>query len=212
VRRRAQVNHELVARLALATLFIASALGCTMAEAAPMATARPQPSPTPEVAQRPTASPSFEPGPASASGTVIRIEAGGVVIRDVEKELNVDLLGVRSIWKETEVAPSALEVGDELFLNGTRSGSAFQARYVWADIGRFDGILQAVVGQRLQLVRLPPSTSRFEVELSRYVEIIWIDGAPATVADLVPGTNVGGVTYRPKNATPRATRIWLSRP
>ena len=183
-----------------------------MAEAAPMATARPQPSPTPEVAQRPTASPSFEPGPASASGTVIRIEAGGVVIRDVEKELNVDLLGVRSIWKETEVAPSALEVGDELFLNGTRSGSAFQARYVWADIGRFDGILQAVVGQRLQLVRLPPSTSRFEVELSRYVEIIWIDGAPATVADLVPGTNVGGVTYRPKNATPRATRIWLSRP
>lgn len=201
-----------MARLAVATLFIASALGCTMAEAAPMATVRPQPSPTPEVAQRPTASPSFEPGPASASGTVIRIEAGGVMVRNPDADVFVDLSGVRSVWKETEVAPSALEVGDELFLNGERSGSAFRARYAWADIGRFDGILQAVVGQRLQLVRLPPSTSRFEIELSQYVEIIWIDGAPATVADLEPGTTIGGVTYRPRNAVPRATRIWLSRP
>jgi hypothetical protein len=212
VRRRAEDNDQSVARVALAALFTAAVLSCATAEAAPPSTAQPQLSARSEAVQRPTASPAFEPAAASAGGTVTRIEAGGVVIQNVEEELNVDLLEVRSIWKETEVTPADLEVGDELFLNGTRSGSTFHARYVWADIGRFDGALQAVVGQRLQLVRLPPKTGRFEVELSRFVEIIWIDGTPATVADLVAGTNVGGVTYQPKNATPRATKIWLSRP
>ena len=200
-----------MARFALATLFIASALGCTLAEAAPPSTAPLQLSAARDAVQRPTASPTFEPAPASASGTVIRIEAGGVVIRNPDGDVIVDLAGVRSVWKETDVSPSDLEVGDYVNLNGTWSGSVFQARYIWAEIGRFDGILRAIVGQRLQLVRLPPSTTRFEVELSRYVEIIWIDGAPATVADLEPGTTVGGVTYRPKVGTARATKIWLSR-
>jgi hypothetical protein len=212
VRRSAEDDDQAMARFALATLFIASALGCTMAGAAPPSTAPLQLSATRDAVQHATASPPFEPASASAGGTVIRIEAGGVVIRNVEEELNVDLLDVRSIWKETEVTPADLEIGDELFLNGTRSGSTFHARYVWADIGRFDGILQAVVGQRLELVRLPPKAGTFEVELSRFVEIIWIDGTPATVADLVAGRNVGGVTYQPKNAIPRATKIWLSRP
>jgi hypothetical protein len=201
-----------VARIALATLFMAAVLGCGIAEAEPQSTAQPQLSARSDAVQQPTASPAFEPASASAGGTVIRVEAGGVVIRNVEEELNVDLLDVRSIWKETEVTPADLEIGDELFLNGTRSGSTFHARYVWANIGRFDGILQAGVGQRLEMVRLPPKSGRFEVELSRFVEIIWIDGTAATVADLVAGTNVGGVTYRPKNAIPRATKIWLSRP
>jgi hypothetical protein len=199
-----------MARFALATLFVASVLGCTMAEAAPTSTVPPQRSAELDIVRRPTAPPTYEPGPASASGTVIRLEAGGVVIRSVEGELSVNLLGVRSIWKETEVALSDLEVGDELFLNGTLSGSAFHARYVWADIGRFDGIVRGLVGQRLQLVGLPPGARTFDVELSRYVQIIRIDGTPATVAELLPGMTIGGVTYRPKDATPRATKIWLS--
>jgi len=212
VRRRAEDDDESMPRFALGTLFVASLLGCTMAEAAPPSTAQPQLSARSDAIHRPTASPAFEPASASASGTVIRIEAGGVVIRNPEADVFVDLSSVRSVWKETDVTASALEVGDYLNLNGTWSGSVFRARYLWDEIGRFDGILRAVVGQRLQLARLPPSTSSFEVELSRYVEIIWIDGAPATVADLKPGTTIGGVTYRPKNATPRATKIWLSRP
>jgi hypothetical protein len=196
-------------RFALGTLVISSVIGCTIAEAGPTSTAEPQRSVALSVA-RPTALPTYEPGPASASGTVIRIEADGVVIRSAEGDLQVDLLGVRSIWKETEVARSDLEVGDDLTLNGARSGSAFHALYIWAGIGRFDGLVQALVGQRLQLVALPPSTRTFEVELSRYLEIIHVDGTPATLADIVPGMTVGGVMYRPMNATPRATKIWLS--
>jgi hypothetical protein len=197
-------------RFALATLFIPSVLGCTMAEAAPTSKAEPQRSVSLEVA-RPTASPTYEPGPASATGTVTRIEADSVVLQTVEGELPVDLLGVRSIWKETQVARSDLEVGDELALNGTRSGSTFSALYIWAGIGRFDGIVRALVGERLQLVALPPGTRTFEVELSRYLEIIHTDGTPATLAEIVPGTTLGGVMYRPVNATPRATKIWLSK-
>jgi hypothetical protein len=135
--------------------------------------------------------------------------ASGVVIQTVDGELSVDLTGVRSVWKETEVSPSELEVGDQLDLNGLRAPASFAARYVWVNIGRFDGVVRAVVGTRLELTRLPPSTLTFYVELSRYLVVVRGADIPATVADLLPGLSVGGVVYRPKNGTPRATKIWF---
>jgi len=138
------------------------------------------------------------------------VVASGVVIQTVDGELAVDLTGVRSVWKETDVSPSDLEVGDQLDLNGLRAPTSFGARYVWANIGRFDGVVRAVVGSRLELARLPPSTLTFQVELSRYLVVVRGADIPATVADLQPGLSVGGVVYRPKSGTPRATKIWFS--
>lgn len=158
----------------------------------------------------PSASPTYEPGPNSVSGTVTRVVASGVVIQTVDGELAVDLTGVRSVWKETEVSPSDLEVGDQLDLNGLRAPASFDARYVWANIGRFEGLVVAVVGSRLELIGLPPSQRMFRLEISRYVHIVRDADIPATVADLQPGMSVGGVMYRPRNATPRATKIWFS--
>jgi hypothetical protein len=131
------------------------------------------------------------------------------VIQTPEGELVVDLTDVRSVWKETEVAPSELEIGDQLDLNGARLGATFHARYVSANIGRFDGVVRALVGGKLELVALPPSTRTFQVELSQYLVVVRGADVPATVADLQPGMSVGGVTYRPRNATPRATKIWF---
>ncbi len=183
------------------------ALGCTTVAAAPTQSTQPPRS----VAVSPSPSPSYEPGPAFASGgTVTRIDASGVVVRNPDGELEVDLTGVRSVWKETEVAASDLEVGDQLDLSGTRSGATFHARYVWANIGRFDGVVRALVGGKLELVGLPPSTRTFQLELSRYLVVVRGADIPATVGDLHPGMSVGGVMYRPKNATPRATKIWFS--
>lgn len=132
------------------------------------------------------------------------------MIRNPDGELEVDLTGVRSVWKETEVPPSGLEVGDQLDLSGTRAGATFHARYVWVNIGRFDGVIRALVGDKLELVRLPPSTHTFQLELSRYLVVVRGADIPATVADLHPGMSVGGVVYRPKNGTPRATKIWFA--
>jgi hypothetical protein len=131
------------------------------------------------------------------------------VIRNPEGEFEVDVTGLRSFWKETEVGPSDLEVGDQLDLNGVRSGQIFEARYVWANIGRFDGIVRARLGVRLELDRLPPSTGNFEVELSRYLKIVRGSAIPAAVADIQPGMNVGGVLYRPRTGLPRVTKLWL---
>jgi hypothetical protein len=211
VRFRALDNHERVmGRFALVTLFIVSVLGCTLADAPNTPSAQPSPSADVALIQRPAVSPSYEPGPASASGTVIRVEAGSVIIRDADQEVIVELSGLRSVWKETEVEASSLEVGDHVDLNGTRSERVFQARYVWANIGRFDGVVQTLVGQRLDLVMLPfqPATHVLELELSQYLVLAPSDGASATLADLKPGMTIGGVMYRPRNGMPRATRIW----
>lgn len=140
---------------------------------------------------------------------MIRVVARGVVIQSPDGELEVDLTAVRSVWRETEVAPSELEIGDQLDLSGTHVGATFKASYVWANIGRFDGVVRAFVGTRLELVALPPSTRTFQVELSQHLVVVRGADVPATVADLQPGTTVGGVMYRPRNATPRATKIWF---
>jgi hypothetical protein len=198
-----------IRRAVTPVLLVASMLGCTAVAAAPTRSVSPSQS---EVVTS-SALPTYEPAPGFATGTVIRLAARGVVLQVADGgELEVDLTGVRSVWKETEVAPSELEVGDQLDVGGARAGATFHATFVSANIGRFDGVVRAIVGGRLELVALPPSTRTFQVELSPYLVAVRVRGAdilPATVADLRPGMTVGGVTYRPRNATPRATKIWF---
>ena len=141
--------------------------------------------------------------------TVTRIGPDRVAIRNPDEELEVDLTRVRSVWKETEVSPAELELGDELSLNGSRDGATFRASYVWANIGRVDGVIKAIAGAKFQLVALPPKTFTTEMELSRYVEIVQTDGRPAMLTDLRPGMTIGAVVYRPRNSTMRATKVWF---
>jgi hypothetical protein len=194
-----------VIRFLLASLVLASPVACTAVAAVP--------TPAEQLSRQevvsPSPSPRFEPGPASAGGIVTRIDAHGVVVRNPDGELEVDLTDVRSVWKETEVSPLDLEIGDELFLNGFLSGATFHARYVSANIGRIDGVIRTIVGVKLELVRLPPKTSTFQMKLSRFVDVVSLDGSSATIADLRPGMTVGAVVYQPKNATMRATKIWF---
>jgi hypothetical protein len=193
--------------LARSAALLVAVIGCT-ADAAQSPTAAPPPSAPAATASRGAAM-SYEPGPNSPSGRVTRLVSDGVVLQTMDGELAVDLAGVRSVWKESEVSSSDLEVGDQLDLNGLRGPTSFQARYVWANIGRFDGIVRAVSGDRLELVALPPSTRTFQVHLSPHLIVVRNADIPATVADLQPGMSIGGVMYRPRNGTPRATKIWF---
>jgi hypothetical protein len=200
-----------VFRFVVAPLVLASVVGCTAAAASPTPLAQPTQSAQPprSVAASPTPSPNFAPGPASAVGTVTRIDPRGLTIRNPDGELEVDLSSVRSVWKETHVSPLELEVGDELFVNGVLSGMTFHALYVDANIGRRDGIIRTIAGAILELVALPPRALPFQMELSRWVEVVHLDGSAATIADLRAGMTIGAVVYRPKNSTVRATKIWF---
>jgi hypothetical protein len=165
--------------------------------------------PTPSPAASATDIVRYDPGPASASGTITHISAGRVLVSTVDGELEVLLAGVNSIWKETEIAASEMELGDQIDVNGTRSGRFFDARQVWVNIGRFDGIVRAFDGATLDLVGHAPRANTFQIELSKYVQLIRGNGVPATVADIRPGIAIGGVMYRPKSGLARATRVWL---
>jgi hypothetical protein len=114
----------------------------------------------------------------------------------------------------TSVAASTIELGDDLFVNGTRRPTTFAARYVYANIGRIDGVILSFDGREMVLGRQlrgsAPQPTR--VALSTYVEIIRFDqGAdrPAGLTDLVAGRRVGMVVYRPHDGLARATRIWI---
>ncbi|MGH2378374.1 MAG: WD40 repeat domain-containing protein [Candidatus Limnocylindria bacterium] len=137
-----------------------------------------------------------------------------MVLESVGQETEVDLSSVIDVWKETSVPASAIEVGDRLFVNGTRGPSAFVARYVHANIGRLDGVVISVDGDEMVIgiLRYNAPIER-RVKLSAHVEIVHLEGGgqlPAGRADLTPGREVGMVLYSPRDALPRATRIWLS--
>src|SRR5439155_21811211 len=105
-------------------------------------------------------------------------------------------------------------VGDRLFVTGSQGPSVFVARYVSANIGRLDGVVISVDGDEMVIGLLrfgAPTESR--VELSSHVEIVHLvpgGEVPGGRADLSPGREVGMVLYSPRDALPRATRIWLS--
>jgi hypothetical protein len=170
------------------------------------------PSPTAAPSATPTASRPFVPGPDSVGGRVVRLVPGGIVIETEGREVDVKLESVVDVWKETFVPASALEVGDDVFANGT-AGVPFVARHVDANIGRLDGVVRAIDATGLDLdVQLrwagaPSVLTR--VDFSPYIEY----GAPAagvrlTRADLVVGRTIGAVVYRPRVGPLRATRIW----
>src|SRR6266511_581643 len=94
----------------------------------------------------PAPTPSYRPGPAYTSGVVVRRTPTSVVLESVGQETEVDLSSVIAVWREISVPASAIEVGDHLFVNGTRGPSAFVARYVYANIGRLDGVVISVDG------------------------------------------------------------------
>jgi hypothetical protein len=156
----------------------------------------------------PTASASYVPGPNSLGGRVVRLVPSGVVVETEGREVEVSLGSVVDVWKETSVPASALEVGDDLDVNGT-GGSPFVARYVHANIGRRDGVIRAIDSTGMIVERLPPKGGLERIDFSNYVEYLAADGTwRVTRADLVVGRTIGAVVYRPRVGPVRATRIW----
>lgn len=167
-------------------------------------------SPTAQPSASPTATPEFRPGSGSLSGRVVRLTPGGLVIESAGQAMDVDLTLVVDVWKETSVPASAIEIGDDLFINGT-AGSPFVAKYVWANIGHVDGVIRAIDSTGMLVdVHLRSGGSVLQrIDFSPYIEY----GAPAaglrlTRTDLVVGRAIGVVVYGRPGGPLRATRIW----
>ena len=167
-------------------------------------------SPTAHASASPTATPEFHPGSSSLSGRVVRLAPGGLVVDSAGHEVDVDLKLVVDVWKETSVPASAIDIGDDLFINGT-AGSPFVAKYVWANIGRIDGVIQEIDARGMLIeVRLRWGGSALQrIDFSPYIEYGSADGSvKLTRADLVVGRAIGAVIYGRPGRPLRATRIW----
>ena len=126
------------------------------------------------------------------------------------RQFEVDLKLVIDVWKETSVPASAIDVGDDLFINGTDS-APFVARYVYANIGRIDGVIQAIDATGMLIEVSGPYGPRGSqrIDFSPYIEYGSVDGSmKLTRADLVVGRAIGAVVYRPPVGPLRATRVW----
>ncbi len=146
---------------------------------------------------------------------MVRRVPAGVVISAAGDEVDVDLSSVIDVWKETSVPASAIEVGDDLTANGTQGSTKFFARYAWVNIGRLDGVIRSFDGTEMIVAyqrRGADVPREVRVQLSPHVEIVRIAQGqivPGDRPDLTVGRSVGMVMYRPRDALPRATRIWL---
>lgn len=189
------------AKLALVALgtvaLLVAAGGCS---AAPASDTLPTTTPSP--------APLFQPAANSLSGRVVQVIPGGVIIDSAGRQVEVSLSQATEIWKETSVLSSAIEVGDDLSINGTQ-GTPFEAQYVWANIGRIDGVIKQI-GNADMLIEVSVrsgGTTLERAEFSPYIAF-GAGGAKMTRADLYVGRAVSAVVYRPRGGTLRITRIW----
>jgi hypothetical protein len=198
----------LVALLAVTATAVLVAGELVSADSGTTSAASASPTVAPEAS--PTATPQFQPGSSSLSGRVVRLTPGGLVLDSVGRDVDVDLKTIVDVWKERSVPASAIEVGDDLFISGA-AGSPFMATYVWANIGRIDGVIREIdtTGMLVEVQLRSGGVRLQRIDFSPYIEY----GAPAaglriTPADLVVGRAISAVTYRAPGGSLRATRIW----
>jgi hypothetical protein len=191
-----------------------AAVACSTAEASAPARGHPLASQlqiTPAPRTTPLTAPSFVPGPNFTGGKVVAIDGTQLRLATFDDgghalDVHLDMRSVRSVWRETEVRPSAIEIGDDLMVSGAQGPDAFQAWTVWANIGRADGIVRAIDGETIVLEALPPKSGTFTAVLSPYITR---DG-PWRLSDIRPGMTLGMVVYwrRGLDGPRRITRIW----
>jgi len=144
------------------------------------------------------------------SGRVVRLIPGGAVVDSAGRQVEVSFSGIVDVWRETSVPAAAIEVGDDLFVNGT-DGSPFVARYISANIGRIDGVIRELdaSGMLVDVHLRSGGTALRRIDFSAYLEFGYPGGPKVTPTDLAVGREIGMVIYGHAGELVRATRIWF---
>lgn len=151
--------------------------------------------------------------PGFAGGVVVAATASGIILRSDAAVRTVLIAPESVVWKEYDVTPQAIELGDWVDVRGTphRSG-ALEARsgWIWVNIGRMDGRITSSSAEAV--VVTTDSGRQRTMELSRRLEVVYAkSGSPVASAAsaLKPGMIVGAVGLRLPDGRLRATRIWI---
>jgi hypothetical protein len=126
-----------------------------------------------------------------------------MVIDSAGRQFEVSFSNIVDVWKETSVATSAIEVGDDLFISDG---------HVWANAGRIDGVIRQVDATGMLVDVSSPYGPRGlqRIDFSPYIEYGRADdGVRLTRTDFVVGREIGAVIYRRPGGPLRATRIWF---
>ncbi len=162
------------------------------------------------VSYSPTATPELRSSSGLLNGRVLRLTPGGLVVDAAGRQIEVSFSAIVDVWKETFVAASALEVGDDLEISGI-DGSPFVARHISANIGRIDGVIGDIDATGMLIEVNGPYGPRGSqrVDFSPYIEYGPPDGSvKLTRGDLVIGRAISAVIYGRPGGPLRATRIW----
>lgn len=205
-RSPARREHRRVRGLILVAACLVAACGAADAaapgrDAASEATARPG---------APSATPTFVPAPAMITGKLSALGRDTLTVTTLEHgDVIVDTSGVRDVWRERSVSTSALRVGDDLSVSGASARQAFVATYIYANIGRLDGVIARIAGNDLLLRVTRNGMSRtVAATLSRFLR-----NDSVTLADVRVGDTIGSVVYYERGpdgqiAFRRITKMW----
>jgi hypothetical protein len=141
---------------------------------------------------------------------VVRLVPSGFVLDSAGRQVEVRVGPTAEVWKETIVPATDIELGDDVMVNGA-AGTPFVAPYVWANIGRIDGVIRNVdaTGMLVEVSQRSGGVVVKRVDFSRYVEYGSPDrNSTLTRADLVVGRMISAVVYAQRGGPLLATRIW----
>jgi hypothetical protein len=148
-----------------------------------------------------------------AGGVVAAATARGLILRSATSVRTVLLPPGTVVWKEFDVTPEAIQVGDWVDVRGTPlPDGSLKARsgWIWVNIGRADGRVMSVSPDGASV--RGDMGRQVTMEFSPRLEIIHAGSGKAVtggVKALRPGVTVGAVGLRLPGGRLRATRIWI---
>jgi hypothetical protein len=151
--------------------------------------------------------------PGFAGGVVAAATAHGLILRSDASVRTVRLPPGTVVWKEYDVTPEAIQLGDWVDVRGTPlPDGSLKARsgWIWVNIGRADGRVMSVSSDGVSV--RSDGGRQVTMEFSPRLEVIHVGSGTAVtggVKALQPGVTVGAVGLRLPGGRLRATRIWL---
>lgn len=158
--------------------------------------------------------------PTYAGGNVVAKNSDGIILKSASGVRGVRVPADTVVWKEFDVTPDAIELGDWVDVKGSllKDGTLLaKSGWIFVNISRLDGSIHQVseasnTAKENSTLIINTARGQKSIELSQRLEVIGFnDGLPlsAHISALTTGSEIGCVGLSLPNGGFRATRIWL---